>query len=65
MAKVYNTWADFTTALQSQVELTELEWKMLEEVLFSASIHAPFSKGDLDYALEKIKRIKFIMEVRR
>lgn len=55
----YNSWGTFKTALINRgVVLTLDQWDLLDEILFDGAIHAPYSSGDIEYALKKIRRVK-------
>lgn len=62
MDKRYKTWWEFKNALVGKLneDLPQEMWALLEELLFSSSIHEPYSNGDIDFALRKIKRLKRI-----
>ena len=55
----YKSWGSFKTALINRgVVLTLDQWELLDEILFSSAIHAPYSSGDIEYALRKIRKVK-------
>ena len=55
----YKSWGSFKTALINRgVSLTPDQWELLDEILFSSAIHAPYSGGDIEYALKKIRKVK-------
>ena len=57
--RTYKSWTSFKTALNARLpeRLPDSLWSTLEEILFSAAIHPPFSDGDIEFALRKIKRL--------
>jgi len=58
--KTYRTWREFRVALNRHLAepLPTNLWVVWEELLYSAAIHEPFSDGDIEFALHKIKRLR-------
>ena len=55
----YKSWGSFKRALINRgVSLTLDQWELLNEILFSSAVHEPYSSGDIEYALKKIRTVK-------
>lgn len=56
---VYRNWAEFREALiERGYNLSRRQWDLLSELLFASAIHAPYTEGDIEYAIKKIKRVR-------
>ena len=55
----YKTEAQFRSRLEDilKLQIAENTWKFINDFLYGAAIHAPYSEGDIKYALPKIKRL--------
>ena len=58
--KRYETWAEFKQVLMLHLddELPDVLWELIEDILFVAAIHAPFDDGDIEFSLQRIRKVR-------
>jgi len=63
MERSFQTWSGFRRAVEdvSRESLPDHFWDMLKETLSWASIHEPYSEGDIPFAVEQLKSLKRFM----
>ncbi len=58
--KIYHSWREFRPVLESRLfcNFTEAMWETLQDQLFWAAIHEPFTNGDIDIAVKMAQKLR-------